>query len=506
MRASSDENPIDKIRLLANSFLQQAWKDLRIEHVVPASRFRPYLHVGTDYEGQPLMGMSSFTALKAALLAHFPNRFEEPLKANKPEFPNHYIFRLLEAYIAHSAKLGDDAEGAAIASTVVNEFLAALTADEYTLVAARLVSHVTTATMEPIEIDGLVVQPLRQPSYDDPPIAAISKLIPDARRAFKDGPPFGYDPPTSIMIAQETSKEASKSVAARLTHRIERFLLLTRLIHGATVQSHWQITGPTTLISEASIDGNGFVKSSLAFQFVQRIATISADDTAGYSALDNLLDNAEIAREKMFTTSFDMALNRFTRTYTSGDLLDAFVDLATTMEAIFVSGGSSNEDVGLRLRTRAAALLATNEDSGRKIFDDVRRLYNIRSKLVHGGSLAMKDLDKDLKNLVPNYSGVASAVALSFAVDRFRDLARRAILARLALASGETPLWPWAGDTQVDAELADDQARQHWRNSWTTQLSALGLSNSVGKAEPAVDVLAPASLGKPGEATPEDSP
>ena len=296
----------------------------------------------------------------------------------------------------------------------------------------------------------------------------------------------------------------SESVATRLARRIERFLLLTRLIHGATVQSHWQITGPTTLISEASIDGVGFVKSGIAFQFVQRIATVSSDDAVGYAALDNLLDNAEIAREKMFTTSFDMALNRFTRTYTSGDLLDAFVDLATTMEAIFVSGGSGNEDVGLRLRTRAAALLATRDDSGRKIFDDIRRLYNIRSKLVHGGSLAMKDLDKDLRTLVPNYSGVASTIALSFAVDRFRDLARRAILARLALASGASPLWPWVGDIQVDAELADDQARHHWHESWTTQLSSIGLSRSIGKAEPAVDVLAPPQLRNTGEGMSED--
>ena len=171
-----------------------------------------------------------------------------------------------------------------------------------------------------------------------------------------------------------------------------------------------------------------------------------------------------------------------TCTYTSGDLLDAFVDLATTMEAIFVSGGSGNEDVGLRLRTRAAALLATRDDSGRKIFDDIRRLYNIRSKLVHGGSLAMKDLDKDLRTLVPNYSGVASTIALSFAVDRFRDLARRAILARLALASGASPLWPWVGDIQVDAELADDQARHHWQKVGPCNYRRLDFPGRRGRA------------------------
>jgi hypothetical protein len=224
---------------------------------------------------------------------------------------------------------------------------------------------------------------------------------------------------------------------------------------------------------------------------VQRIAVIAPGDAAGYEAVSALLDNAEVAREKMVTTSFDMALNRFTRTYTNDDLLDAFVDLATTMEAIFVSGGASNEDIGLRLRSRAAALLATEEDPGRKIFTDVGRLYNIRSKLVHGGSLTMKDLERDLRNLVPNYGGVPSAVALSFALDRFRDLARRAILARLSLASGESPLWPFAGDTQVDAELADDAGRQKWRSSWTSRLSDLGLAQAINKAKPAVDALAP---------------
>lgn len=493
MRVDSDENLVEEISALAKDFLQEAHEYLQLEHVVPASRFRPYLHVGTDYEGQPLMGLVSFSSLEAALQAHFPHRFKEPLTSRKAEFPNHYIFRLLEAYIARSGQFGVDADEATV-SMVVDEFLSALSADSYTLIAARVVSHVTTATMAPIEIDGFVVHPLREPSYDDPPMAVISKLIPDAGSAFEDDPPFAYDPPTSIVVVQETSNEASASVASALGRRIERFLLLTRLIHGATAQSHWQITGPNSLISEGSIHGTGFIERGFAFQVVQRVAAISPDDAKGYSALDNLLNNAAVAREKMFTTSFDMALNRFTRTYTSGDLLDAFVDFATTMEATLVSGGNNNEDVGLCLRMRAAALLATIDDPGRKIFDDVRSLHNIRSKLVHGGSLTRKELNTELNRLVPNYNGVASAVALAFAVDRFRDLARRAILARLALASGENPLWPWVGDTSVDAELADDEARQNWRTSWISQLSALGLSASIGMAKPPVDVLAPTPL------------
>ncbi|MDH6129269.1 hypothetical protein [Kitasatospora sp. GP82] len=65
-------------------------------------------------------------------------------------------------------------------------------------------------------------------------------------------------------------------------------------------------------------------------------------------------------------------------------------------------------------------------------------------------------------------------VALAFAVDRMRDLVRRSFLARLCLVSGTTPLWPFAQSTPVDAALADDTTRTHWRTHWHDQLTALG--------------------------------
>ena len=57
-------------------------------------------------------------------------------------------------------------------------------------------------------------------------------------------------------------------------------------------------------------------------------------------------------------------------------------------------------------------------------------------------------------------------VAIGYALDRTRDLARRGILARLCLGAEPDPLWPFTGSTPVDALLSDDATRARWRTSW----------------------------------------
>ena len=81
-------------------------------------------------------------------------------------------------------------------------------------------------------------------------------------------------------------------------------------------------------------------------------------------------------------------------------------------------------------------------------------------------------------------------VALAFAVDRMRDLVRRSFLARLCLASGTTPLWPFAQSTPIDAALADDTTRAHWRTHWHDQLTVLGTPTAADPAPPGTNPIA----------------
>jgi Apea-like HEPN len=145
----------------------------------------------------------------------------------------------------------------------------------------------------------------------------------------------------------------------------------------------------------------------------------------------------------------------------------------------------------ISLRTRVAALLATDDDAGKALFDDVGQLYGLRSRIVHGGQIKQKDLRKVIARIstVPEDAAEHFGIALGYAVDRMRDLVRRAILARLCLAAEPDPLWPFDGETAVDATLADDMRRAAWRERWHARLAALGVEYAAGRPRSAVDFL-----------------
>jgi hypothetical protein len=180
-----------------------------------------------------------------------------------------------------------------------------------------------------------------------------------------------------------------------------------------------------------------------------------------------------------------MALWKFSESYLGTPWFDQLVDVCTALEAAL--SGQDKDDVLLRLRSRTATLLATEQDSAEAIFADVGELYGLRSTLVHGGSVPVKSAEKTFRRLSTFRSGLPASVALAFAVDRLRDLVRRATLARMALASGAEPLWPLDGKVSVDAILADDHKRQQWRAAWREQLASMGAERAADRASDAVD-------------------
>ena len=76
--------------------------------------------------------------------------------------------------------------------------------------------------------------------------------------------------------------------------------------------------------------------------------------------------------------------------------------------------------------------------------------------------------------------------AVAHAVDRLRDLVRRALLARICLAAEDPPLWRLGEDHGVDAQLADVSTRDKWCAQWRNVLGSFDAHRSVDRPRPAV--------------------
>ena len=124
--------------------------------------------------------------------------------------------------------------------------------------------------------------------------------------------------------------------------------------------------------------------------------SLSEDESPAFTALGQLIDTATIKRDGMASTSFDLGLAKFNRSFEPGNDFEHFIDLATSLEAILIGGSKDTDSITLRLRHRASALLATQDDSGESISKDIQVLYGLRSRLVHGGNMTISDVRKSI--------------------------------------------------------------------------------------------------------------
>lgn len=479
-----------ELRDLGRAFVGAAFGVLREDHVIPTPIFHPYIEVGRDYFGPEIMGLPEFRALEAQLDTTYPERFAEPLKRPHAEFANTYIFSLLEACVARCARDGEfDANSPAVDESLA-ELLTVLGTRSYEVVCCRFVSHLTTATGAEVRIGDVTVVP--EPEDQGRLERRIQEEIQGTASAFNREEPRPYDPPHALLITREETDDGDPyAVSRRLSRRIERFLLLARLLTAGTVQSYYEVTGMTTLVARMGPEMGTFRKGVLD-TLVRRTVRLGGDEGSAFEKLDQLIDAADVKRTAMAATSFDVALSKFHRSHTSDSPYEHLVDLATALEAILAGGESDNEGLTLRLRSRAAALLATDDDPAKALFDDVGLLYGLRSKLVHGGQIKQSELRKIIGRIstVPaDATETQFGVAIGYAVDRMRDLVRRSILARLCLAAEPDPLWSFSGSTAVDAILADDAQRLAWRARWHDRLAALGVEAAAEPPRSAVDFL-----------------
>jgi len=108
-----------------------------------------------------------------------------------------------------------------------------------------------------------------------------------------------------------------------------------------------------------------------------------------------------------------LALSYFNASFARKPREQQIIDLFICLEALLLQ---ENDELTLRLSTRAANLLGADASERKRLFAEVKDFYNLRSRIVHGEVLKPRET-QSAQN-----------------VDRLRELVRRALLCSVALA------------------------------------------------------------------------
>ncbi|MGP3974463.1 hypothetical protein ACTWQF_10750 [Streptomyces sp. 8N114] len=460
---------------VGRAFLAVAWLRLREERVVPRPAFHPYIEVGRDYFGDSIMVLAEYRSLEDAIAAAHP-RFDADLPLGERGCPGELIFSFLETFIARLTIAGEEfsPDGSA-AEQSLRDLVQAVQADTSEVACCRVVSHMTTADGQPVEFTDVRVEPVLPEAcgHSGELHRVISTLIPGAASAGDRVWPDGFAPPESVVVGRDSGSKPF-DLSEPLSQRIERFLLLVRLLKPGTSESMFEVQGETHVVREFKPFVVRFRGARPGFasptQLAARVITLGPDDVGRVEGLGRLLDAAQQTGPEMVFTSFDMALQKFLLSFHAHAWYEQVVDLATAFEAAL--SGKEKDAVTLRLKVRAATLLSTGLDPADKIFKDVDAIYKLRSQLVHGSAMERKKLLKEVRKISTVPGDVRDGEATAHAVERLRDLVRRSLLARVCLAAGNAPLWPMGADG-IDVVMVDDLRRRAWREAWRDTLTAI---------------------------------
>jgi hypothetical protein len=403
------------VRAAAQQSLAAAFAKLESTPDPVAPGFHPYLHAGRACYGPVLTQLSGFKRFETTLAKAYPYVFD-PRQSSELVFPGTFCLRFLDAVVWRHASQGQRLDSRSPTTTAcLEDLIDAVATRDCHVACCRLVSHTTTSGRSPIAIGDFTVIPV---SDDSAVTMAVREAVPNAAYALEQELPPAYDPPHALIVVRGRGRNRFDT-AAKLSRRLDRLTLLLRLLFGGTLEAFFEVSGETGLVCRHGPQVGLFRRSTLSA--VRRAIRLSESDTEPVVALDELLKSVGAEPADKVVTSLGMALWKFSESFLGTPWFDQLVDLCTALEAAL--SGQDKDDILLRLRSRAATLLATERDPAEAIFRDVGKLYGLRSTLVQGGTVSVKDAERMTRHLSTFRDGFPPQTAVAFAVDRLRDLA-----------------------------------------------------------------------------------
>ena len=154
-------------------------------------------------------------------------------------------------------------------------------------------------------------------------------------------------------------------------------------------------------------EGNIFLRFSLFYHLkesVPSIVQVGREYPLTDRTLFHLSDDEEAQAEAFindtripFQHSFlQLAFDSFELSYETYNRGLAFLSLMISMEAFFCA---SQNEITYQVSRNAAVLLGKSKDESKEIFDDIKKLYSKRSKLIHGKQDKNPIIPKDILRL-----------------------------------------------------------------------------------------------------------
>jgi hypothetical protein len=473
---------LNELRRAAAAMVAEAWDVLAAEHVVPCSRYRPYVQTGRDYEGQALSGRPAFMQFTGALRQQYPAWFDASPGESPLWFPDNFAFRFVEAAIAELTRRRETGNAPSDAVEVVLlELIGYLDAGDSRVACARRVSHLMTADRRELTIAGVTI--LAQQRFQE--ARQIAEVIPTARSAYNGDLPRSFATPEATLVSYATGPDPF-ALQPGAERDVSRLILALRLLYGTTLGDIYQVTGETSPVCRFTARLEEFPHADMPLS--ARPAVVSPATAEPVGKLLALYDRTERRTEKEVVHGLEMAIIKFMSAFSPKPWFEKIVDLATALEAAL--SGTDKTDVTLRISMRAAAILSTDNDPAPTIFSDVKALYDLRSNLVHGAIITQRDLGKWLAavSAVAAPEEQSPRMRIEQLVDRLRDLARRSILMRLLLNGDDR--WPLRGNPPpLDRQWTDPAVAEEWRAAWHQGAANLGASSAAQPASPLQDSI-----------------
>lgn len=461
--------------LAAHEFVDAVVPELEEEGVLPVSRYHTQLRVGHDYFGDTIRGVAEYSRFVEALNETFSERFSEDKPLGEREFASRYTYDYLEAVISACASNYEKVSSDSIAIHNVDlELLRSLQSNQFDIVVCSKVKHMATETGNPIDIGDIRVTPIPSDHTSFLEEIRVLQEIPRLHAVLRDGPPNYFAQPLS-MVVTEGNGTNQMEVGESIARRIGKFILAVRLLTASSTAGIYEIRGSKHHIG--CYDPEVY-ELNVNADSVQRTAVLRDSDAVAVENVLSLIEEIENENSEAYSTPLVTAMRKFSATYRQNSWDNRLVDLITALEAALCD--SIVGELSLRVRLRAASLLSTDMDSASNIFDDIGSGYELRSKFVHGANIKRARVEGLVTGMARGFEEpVGTSVLAEVAVDRLRDIVRRAILARMCLAYRGTRPWPINPDFGADAKLIDEEIRDAWNSHWHTELRAMGANDAI---------------------------